>query len=727
MAEPVDPADRVEDDEPIPSRTPDQFTIMGIDQGAARKRLGLLPGMVRLAGVLVWRASRWRGAVIGVLQAVAGLGVGAQLLAGNNLLARALQLRQRGGDLTSLLPQALVVGAITAVLAMITAVSTAQQKVVSEQVATHAYNEVMATAVAAELIAFEDPAFYDKLQRALMTGQMRPWQLVTGLLSLLGAALGAIGIAVALISLQPLLALFTFAAAVPVWMAASRNARGQFIVMMGNTPDERERYYLRMLLTTREPAKEVRAFNLVDYLRRRHDVVSQRILGRISKEAWRQLRRSIVGQAGSGLAAIVAGGALLWLLVTDRVPIAAAVTAGFAMQQLRGRVTGIATSAGMVYESAIFLEDYASFVASSPPPRPASASSVPPFQRLAAAAVTFRYPGAPHDALTEVDVHVDAGEVVALVGENGSGKTTLAKLLCGLYAPVSGSVTWDGTDLGSLDDEAVRDNVTVLFQDFIRYALSARDNVALGRHQHSDDDEAVNEALRLAGLQGVFARLPEGWDTVLGRQFMGGQDLSGGQWQRVALARAFFRDAPFLVLDEPTASLDARAEHRLFLRVRELAHGRSVLLITHRFANVRMADRIYVLDRGRVVEHGSHTELMALDGRYAELFNLQASSFVDPAPPPSTPLVRSFGVEEGNELGGSDRPVGIFTQVGDLAPVDIPVEPYADPAAMTDVGRAEETFTISVDQGVLRPRGSGAPQVGEGVPVVPVEPRVDKG
>jgi ATP-binding cassette subfamily B protein len=219
--------------------------------------------------------------------------------------------------------------------------------------------------------------------------------------------------------------------------------------------------------------------------------------------------------------------------------------------------------------------------------------------------------------------------VVALVGENGSGKTTLAKLLGGLYLPQSGAVTWDGVDAAELDPAGVRSHVAVIFQDFIRYMMSAYDNVALGDPGRFEDRGAVERATAASGMHGALAALPHGYDTILGPEFLGGSDLSGGQWQRVALARAFFRDAPFVILDEPTASLDPRAEAELYASLGDLFHGRGVLLITHRFGSVKTADRIYVLRDGRVHEEGSHAELLAADGFYAELFRLQSSLYLD--------------------------------------------------------------------------------------------------
>lgn len=625
-----------DEEESLPEAEPDRLALMGLAGDKPPRDWSRLPRMVVLALKLVWRAARWRGGGVAILQALAGLGLGAQLLAGNQLLTRALTVREAGEDLRVLIPAGLTVGVIGATLAVLSAVATAQQRVISELVSTHAYRELMSAAAAAELADFENPEFYNRLQRTAAGGQIRPFQLVNGVLTLVSSLLGTIGLGVALFAIEPLLVPLAAVAAVPTWIAITRNARGSFIMVTGNTPDDRERSYLRTLLTERDPAKEVRSFNLVGYLRKRHDIVSARILDRIRDEAVRNLRRTLAGNAGSGAATVAAGAAVLWLLVTGRLPIAGALTAALAMQQLRGRVTAAGVSVGGVFESSLYLEDYASFVSAVRPPSEVPTTEVTPFRRLVAREVSFSYPGSSRPALQDIDVEVHAGEVVALVGENGSGKTTLAKLLCGLYSPSSGLVSWDDDDLADLEQAAVREHITVIFQDFIRYALPARDNVGLGRHQNIGNDDEIARAIRLAGLDSVFERLPNGWETVLGRQFSGGQDLSGGQWQRVALARAFFRDAAFLVLDEPTAALDARAENRLFQRLRELAAGRAVLLITHRFGNVRMADRIYVLHHGQVVEHGTHDELIRMDGRYAELFNLQAAQLLQ-QPTPSSP------------------------------------------------------------------------------------------
>jgi ATP-binding cassette subfamily B protein len=299
----------------------------------------------------------------------------------------------------------------------------------------------------------------------------------------------------------------------------------------------------------------------------------------------------------------------------------------------------ITTSLGKLIECGMFIDDYHAFLdlASGagqgaerlevPQPRVTPRRAESKFEQVRLDEVSFAYPQVDRLALKDISMEIGKGEVVALVGENGSGKTTLVKLLSQLYQPVSGQVLWNGVDARAFAREDLQDQITLLFQDYVQYHLAAHENIFLGRVDRDSDFASVIGAAVQSGAHDFLTNLPQGYATRLGRQFFGGQELSVGQWQRVALARAFFRAGELLILDEPTASLDPRAEHDLFMRMRNLAAGRSVLLVSHRFSTVRSADRIYVLDGGQIIEAGDHEQLMARGGRYAELFELQASAY----------------------------------------------------------------------------------------------------
>ena len=454
--------------------------------------------------------------------------------------------------------------------------------------------------------------------------------MVEGLTGLAGAVVGIAGITVALLALQPWLVPLVLVAAVPLLVAVARGGELMFGFRHRMTEVERRRNYLYMLLSGKDAAKELRAFGLGGFLRERFDRLYDEHLAELRKVARRRLRVSLLGNLLT--TAVLAGtvAALLALALNGRIGLAEAGTAAGAVFVLGERLMSSVFAAGMLYESSLFIEDFTSFVAMAPEVEARRPRGPAPegFERLQVEDVSFTYPSAATRAVAGVSMEIGAGEIVALVGENGSGKTTLAKLLCRLYLPQQGRVLWDGTDTAAVDPDEVRRSVAVIFQDFLHYALPAAENIGMGRHQRIGDAEGIRASALHAGADDFLAKLPDGYDTVLGPEFEGGKELSVGQWQRVALARAFFRDAPFIILDEPTAALDARAEHELFESIRTLCRGRSVLLISHRFSSVRSADRIYVLDGGRVAESGSHDELMGLGGRYAELFTLQASAYL---------------------------------------------------------------------------------------------------
>ena len=414
-------------------------------------------------------------------------------------------------------------------------------------------------------------------------------------------------------------------AGVPLLVTSSRESRLEFDFSVRQTPAVRLRGYFTLLQTGRDEAKEVRAFGLAGWLALRFDMLYVAYLHDLRAHVLRRGLLSLIGQLGS---AIVLGGTLIALIaLIDRgdIGVAEAGAAIVAIRLLATQVQALFRGAQSIFESGLFLDDLRQFLALGETAVEEDEGREPPerFDLVQVEDVTFRYPGAHRDALKGVDIELRAGEVVALVGENGSGKTTLAKLLAGLYEPDEGRVLWDGQDVAAFRPSSLRQRIAVVFQDFVHYALPATDNIALGRVDRPAEPVRVRSAAAAAGAETMIDALPHGFDTVLSRMFAGGTDLSGGEWQRVALARSFYRDAPLLILDEPSASLDPRAEHELFATLRDALRARTALFISHRFSTVRGADRIYVLHEGEIVEQGTHDELVSRNGRYAELFRLQ--------------------------------------------------------------------------------------------------------
>jgi ATP-binding cassette subfamily B protein len=505
-----------------------------------------------------------------------------------------------------------------------------ERQVLADRLTRFVSTRILAHAQQLDLEVLERPEYYDRLRRAEESAFYRPAGLLFQSLNVLQGAITLLAMGVLLTRLHPLALPVLLLAALPYASVHSGAATQMYTLSTGQTPEVRQARYLSQLLSTDAGAKELRVFGLGDYLLGRYRAILLRHERQIVDFTWRRgLRSALAGFlpaiAYAGIYAYFTIQALLRHITVGDLTLYAGLVLR-SQEVLQQTMRSLAD----IVESGLFLDDYYTLLALQPEmranqggPRP----SLPVRRGVRFEGVTYRYPGSDRDALHDVSLELRAGETVAIVGENGAGKTTLVKLLARLYDPCCGQVSLDGADLRELDVGAWRQQIAVIFQDFIQYYLTVAENIGFGQIDALHDGPRVIAAAQRSGADSVIAHLPLGYGTVLGRWFDQGVQLSGGEWQRLALARAFMRDAPILVLDEPTASLDARSEYEVFQRFRDLTRGKIVLLISHRFSTARMADRIYVLDAGRVVEAGTHDELLAHGGRYAELFQLQAAGY----------------------------------------------------------------------------------------------------
>jgi ATP-binding cassette subfamily B protein len=489
--------------------------------------------------------------------------------------------------------------------------------------------KLMEHASSLDLVSFEDPVFYDKMERARRqtTGRLGMLATLAGMAQQLLTLLSLIS---AVIFFYPWLLLLLLAATIPVFLGETRFAMLNYSMLFRQTPEKRELDYLRYLGASNQSAKEVKIFGLGSYLARRSAALFERFYADNKQLAVRRAwHGSLMNLIPTG-AYYTAYALILLRALAGSLSVGGLTLMIGAFSRARSIMEALVSGLVGISEQALFIKDLFEFfetkpaivatVDSIPAPRPIRQGFE--FQR-----VSFAYPGARALSLNEVSFRLDASEKIALVGENGAGKTTLVKLLARLYDPTAGRILLDGIDLRDYNVDTLRNEIGIIFQDYMKYDMLVSENIGFGRIELLDDEARIQHAADKSLAASLIGRLAGGYSQMLGRRFDNGVDLSMGQWQKISLARAYMRDAQLLILDEPTASLDARAEFEVYQRFVDLTAGKMAVLISHRFSTVRMADRILVLEQGSIHEQGSHSQLVALGGKYSELFELQAAGY----------------------------------------------------------------------------------------------------
>ncbi len=603
----------------IPRSTTDAFTLQAF--------FGVFK-YSRRAVELVWSTSRSLTVALGVLTIIAGVLPASVAFVGSRIVDSVVAAMRTGAS-SRVLEFVLLEGILVAAIAAAQRGISFCQSLLRAQLGQRVNVMILEKALTLELQHFEDSEFYDKLTRARREASSRPLSLVMRTFGLVQNGISLVSYGTLLARFSPWAVAVLLLAGLPAFVAEAKFSGDAFRLFRWRSPETRMQLYLETVLAREDHAKEVKLYGLGPRLLQRYRDIFGRLYEEdraltIQRDAW-----------GFGLGLIGTGalyGAYVWIALST---VHGAITLGqmtmylMLFRQGQSAVSAMLSALGGLYEDNLYLSTLYEYLETAVPAQVGSAVRGPhPEDGIRFEDVSFQYPGAEQPALEHVSLHLKPGASLALVGENGSGKTTLIKLLTRLYLPTGGRILLDGQDLAEWDEAALRQRVGVIFQDFTRYQMLVGENVGAGDERYFEDEQRWREAAQKGRASEFIDTLPTGYRTQLGKWFKDGRELSGGQWQKIALSRAFMRTrADILVLDEPTAAMDAQAEAEVFEHFRQLSRGRITILISHRFSTVRMADQIAVLDRGRIVEHGSHDELMRLNGSYAHLFTLQARGY----------------------------------------------------------------------------------------------------
>lgn len=583
---------------------------------------------------LVWLASR-RAALAGVmLTLIAAALPAAQAWVGKLIIDSILSAIQQGMEpmagLRYVLPYLLLEFGLLLVSSVAGSARSLFDRVLQSQLTNHVNSSIINKAISLDLQFFEDPIFYDMLQNARRQADTSALSIVNSTLHMVQQVITLLSLIALLVRFSPWLAVIVFVSAIPSFLSQSQYAERAFRAISRRAPEARLLNYLEMLLTGNDTVKEVKLFGLGKPLLKRY----QELFVRFYKEDLAIAQRRTVAGLGWGLLSNAAYyGSYAWIVLRT---VSSLITLGdmtmflSIFRQSQNSIRSLLDNLNRLYESNLYLDNLLDYLKLQPMlAAPAGGAIAPaPIRRgIEFRHVYFRYPGSDNEVLRDINLHIQPGERIALVGLNGAGKTTLIKLLTRLYDPTEGQILLDGVDLREYDLESLHQRFGVIFQDYVRYQFTVRENIGFGQIDALDDLDRIKDSAERGGASPIIEKMPQGYDTMLGRRWEKGQELSGGQWQKIALARAFMRKAEVLVLDEPTSALDAEAEYEVFRRFGELMEGRIAVLISHRFSTVRMADRIVVLSAGKIIELGSHAELVEMDGAYARLFNLQAEGY----------------------------------------------------------------------------------------------------